>query len=103
MLTGDYGAFSILKQELARWPDAGLTPHVWLRDDDLIAPTEALDKLATLTGSHGCWPTYSPSCLKEEQPVMLRLIFSNGVPQGMRHQCERWWDCPAAQPRLTIM
>lgn len=38
-----------LQDELARWRDAGLTPNLWLRDDDAVEPTVRLDRLIALT------------------------------------------------------
>jgi hypothetical protein len=38
-----------LHDELVRWRDAGLTPDLWLRDDDAVEPTPQLDRLVTLT------------------------------------------------------
>lgn len=37
-----------LRDELAHWRDAGLTAALWLRDDDAIEPTPALDRLTGL-------------------------------------------------------
>lgn len=37
-----------LDQELARWQAAGLTLPLWWRDDDAIAPSPALDRLAEM-------------------------------------------------------
>src|SRR3546814_16712699 len=34
-----------LHDELVHWREAGLTPDLWLRDDDAIAPTPQLDHL----------------------------------------------------------
>jgi hypothetical protein len=41
-----------LRDELARWSDAGLRPALWLRDDDAVAPTPALDRLAALARTY---------------------------------------------------
>jgi hypothetical protein len=41
-----------LRDELAQWRDAGRTAALWLRDDDAIAPTPALDRLAGLARRH---------------------------------------------------
>lgn len=41
-----------LQDELAHWRAAGLTASLWLRDDDAIAPTPALDRLAGLARDH---------------------------------------------------
>ena len=42
-----------LQDELAHWRDAGLTASLWLRDDDAIETTPALDRFAGLTRDHG--------------------------------------------------
>lgn len=41
-----------LKDELAAWRAAGRTAALWLRDDDAVAPTPALDRLIALTREH---------------------------------------------------
>lgn len=38
-----------LRLEISRWEAAGRTARLWLRDDDVIEPTEALDRLLGLT------------------------------------------------------
>jgi peptidoglycan/xylan/chitin deacetylase (PgdA/CDA1 family) len=42
-----------LRAELDRWQAAGKTARFWLRDDDAIEPTPALEKLLGLTGAAG--------------------------------------------------
>jgi len=42
-----------LRMELDRWAAAGLTVRVWLRDDDAIAATEALDSFLATLARHG--------------------------------------------------
>lgn len=39
-----------LRDELVSWSNAGLTPELWLRDDDAVEPTPRLDRLIALTG-----------------------------------------------------
>lgn len=41
-----------VREELLRWQDAGRVAHLWLRDDDAIAVTPALARLAELCASH---------------------------------------------------
>jgi hypothetical protein len=53
--------------ELARWSDRGLTAELWLRDDDAVKPTPALDRLITLTAEFGI-------------PVALAIIPSRSGP-----------------------
>lgn len=42
-----------LQDELMQWRQAGLTASLWLRDDDAIEPTPALDRLIGLTRDFG--------------------------------------------------
>lgn len=42
-----------LHDELARWRDLDRPAELWLRDDDAIEPTPALDRLIALTGEFG--------------------------------------------------
>lgn len=42
-------AWDPLRQELARWAQAGRKPVFWLRDDDAVEPTPALDRILSLT------------------------------------------------------
>ncbi|MCX8280968.1 polysaccharide deacetylase family protein [Phyllobacterium sp. 0TCS1.6C] len=41
-----------LRHELERWKKAKLRPLFWLRDDDAVEPTPALDRLLALTRAH---------------------------------------------------
>jgi len=41
-----------LYEELQRWSDAGRVAGFWLRDDDAVEPTAALDRLLELTADH---------------------------------------------------
>lgn len=45
-------AWQKLDDTLRRWADAGRTASFWLRDDDAIEPTAALDRLLDLTARH---------------------------------------------------
>lgn len=44
--------FDDLESEFARWRREGLTPRFWLRDDDAIRPTPALDRLIGLARAY---------------------------------------------------
>lgn len=46
-------AWSDLADELARWRDAGREAPFWLRDDDAVEPTPALERLLDLTEPRG--------------------------------------------------
>lgn len=45
-------AWDALARELDLWGDAGKTADFWWRDDDAVAPGEALERLLTLSGQH---------------------------------------------------
>lgn len=53
--------FAMLEAELGRWAEAGLSASFWLRDDDAVAATPALDRLLRLASGHGA-------------PLMLAII-----------------------------
>lgn len=40
-----------VRQELAHWAEAGRKAQLWLRDDDAVKPTDALETLLTLTSA----------------------------------------------------
>jgi peptidoglycan/xylan/chitin deacetylase (PgdA/CDA1 family) len=42
-----------LRDELAKWADAGRKPALWFRDDDAVEPTLALERLIGLTRACG--------------------------------------------------
>jgi len=46
-------AWAPLEDELRRWRNAGRRPAFWLRDDDAVEPTPALDRLLSLTNQFG--------------------------------------------------
>jgi len=61
-----------LTTELARWRQAGRVADFWLRDDDAIEPTAALDRLLATTAAH-------------EVPVALAVIPAlTGAPLAER-------------------
>ena len=65
-----------LTTELARWLHAGRTADFWLRDDDAIEPTAALDRLLAITAAHAV-------------PVALAVIPApTGAPLAERLACE---------------
>jgi hypothetical protein len=53
--------WSLLSKELRLWAAAGLTPRLWLRDDDAVAPSQELDRLLSL-------------CERYEVPSVLAVI-----------------------------
>lgn len=44
--------FPLTRAEWSRWIDQGLRPLFWLRDDDAVAPTPALDRLSQICEDH---------------------------------------------------
>lgn len=53
--------WSLLTGELSLWSGAGLAPRLWLRDDDAVAPSKALDRLLGL-------------CDRYEIPLVVAVI-----------------------------
>jgi peptidoglycan/xylan/chitin deacetylase (PgdA/CDA1 family) len=45
-------AWQDLRDELTRWRDAGGVARLWLRDDDAVAPTTALERLLDISARH---------------------------------------------------
>ncbi|MCV3767604.1 polysaccharide deacetylase family protein [Rhizobium sp. TRM95796] len=45
--------WTVLNDELTRWADEGRTAPFWLRDDDAVEPTPALERLIGLTADLG--------------------------------------------------
>lgn len=65
-----------LTMELARWRQVGRIADLWLRDDDAIEPTAALDRLLAMTAAR-------------EVPVALAVIPApTGAPLAERLACE---------------
>jgi len=48
----DSMAWEPLRRELDRWQAAGRVARFWLRDDDAVEPTQALETLVGLAGEH---------------------------------------------------
>jgi len=44
--------WSLLADELRNWTTEGVKPQLWLRDDDAVAPSSALDRLLALCGRY---------------------------------------------------
>lgn len=72
------GVWQPLRDELARWINASRSVQFWLRDDDAVKPTEALERLLTLSNDY-------------EVPVLLAVIPSlTGAPLADRLKSERF-------------
>lgn len=54
-------AFPLLGEELAAWAEQDAAPSLWLRDDDAIAATPALDRLLALSNDY-------------QAPILLAVI-----------------------------
>ena len=63
-----------LEAELALWASHGTPARLWLRDDDAVQPTEALNKLALLTGQFDVPITIAviPFFVREELMTFVR-------------------------------
>jgi peptidoglycan/xylan/chitin deacetylase (PgdA/CDA1 family) len=68
-----------LRDELAHWLAAGRVADLWLRDDDAIAPTTALDRLLALTAVHAVPATLAVIPARAEQALAGRLSSAPNV------------------------
>jgi hypothetical protein len=87
-----------LTTELARWRQTGRTAEFWLRDDDAIEPTAALDRLLAMTAAHApvalaVIPAWTGAPLAErlarENHVTVAVhgwSHENHAPQGEKKQ-----------------
>lgn len=62
-----------LVEELARWQQAGRKAEFWLRDDDAVDPTPALDRLLDLTGEFAVPVTLAVIPAKTDGKLAVRL------------------------------
>jgi hypothetical protein len=92
-------AWAPLREGLDRWARAGRRPTFWLRDDDAIAPTPALDRLLTLTGRFeiplvlASIPAYATPALADRlvpEPLVRVAVHgwshANHAPEGEKKQ-----------------
>ncbi|WP_131195174.1 polysaccharide deacetylase family protein [Lichenihabitans psoromatis] len=70
-----------VREALDRTADDGGTTRLWLRDDDAIAVTPALNRLGDLSGSHS-------------MPVLLAVIPAGATAQLAAWVAERRWVTP---------
>jgi peptidoglycan/xylan/chitin deacetylase (PgdA/CDA1 family) len=103
--------WSPLRDELARWADAGRKPALWFRDDDAVEPTLALDRLVGLTRAHGVPVTLAviPAATGND---LARRLASEGhtsvVVHGWSHKnhaptSEKKQELGPDRPQITIL
>lgn len=92
-------AWEPLRDELARWQDAGRVAQLWWRDDDAVEPTAALDTLLDLSKGYAApitlavIPAHTGDALSErlsaEQRVNVAVhgwSHENHAPEGEKKQ-----------------
>src|SRR5919109_4059560 len=62
-----------LASELARWAEAGRIADFWLRDDDAVEPTGALDRLLVLAARYAVPPTLAVIPAHAQKTLAERL------------------------------
>jgi hypothetical protein len=100
-----------LAAELARWRQAGRVTDFWLRDDDAIEPTAALDRLLALTASHAVPVALAVIPAHTGAPLAERLVreghvtvavhgwsHGNHAPHGEKKQ-----ELGPQRPRETVL
>jgi peptidoglycan/xylan/chitin deacetylase (PgdA/CDA1 family) len=85
----DSAVWQPLLAELDRWQREGRVANLWLRDDDAVEPTDALDRFLDVTGRHGVPATLA--VIPEHTGLALahRLQESPGITvavHGWSHQ-----------------
>lgn len=78
-----------LAAELARWCDAGRVADLWLRDDDAVEPTAALDRLLASAGRYDVPATLAVIPAFAGDRLAARLSAAPGVTvavHGWRHE-----------------
>ena len=87
------------RAELDRWQRSGRTIAFWLRDDDAVQPTAALDRLLDLAGRHSIPTTLAviPAYAREQLAARLATephvsvavhgwAHDNHAPEGEKKQ-----------------
>lgn len=62
-----------LQNELLRWEENGRVAHFWLRDDDAVVPTSALDRLLELTADSSVPVMLAVVPRRTGEPLIRRL------------------------------
>jgi peptidoglycan/xylan/chitin deacetylase (PgdA/CDA1 family) len=68
-----------LYAELDRWKQAGRVADLWLRDDDAVQPTAALDRLLDLAGRHAIPALLAVIPAHAGEPLAARLALEPGI------------------------
>jgi len=67
------------RQELDRWRDKGYQARLWLRDDDAVEPTDALDSLLAITRQSSVPLTIAVIPASSGEALATRLSLENHV------------------------
>ena len=81
-----------IREEAALWRAAGRVPVFWLRDDDAVEPTPALDRLITLTAAYAVPLTLAVIPRRTGEPLAVRLDREDHVTvavHGWAHRSHR--------------
>ncbi len=93
--------FADLAAELARWRAAGRPVPVWWRDDDAVAPTPALDRLANLSRRHAV-PMALAVIPAQVAPVLAEAVGQNRHWTVLQHGWAHANHRPAGQKRAEL-
>jgi len=103
--------WSPVRQELARWQDAGREVHLWLRDDDAVAVTPALTRLAELCAGNGTPYLLAAIPSRADQDLAAFLAgqpLAEVAAHGWTHrnhgrEGERKQEFPAHRPKSEVL
>jgi len=85
----DDAVWQPLREELARWVDANRSARFWLRDDDAVKPTAALERLLALDKEHAAPLTLAVIPAHAEEQLARRLAGEGNTTvavHGWSHQ-----------------
>lgn len=92
-MTGD-AFWSPLMAELDRWAQAGQQLHLWLRDDDAVAPNPALDRLAAIADRFAA-PVLLAVIPMQAEPALATTLRSMPLLLPCQHGCRHRNLAPA--------
>ena len=85
-----------LAAELDRWSEAGRQIRLWLRDDDAVAPTPALDRL-WLLGERFALPVLLAVIPMQAEPALAEALHDRPSLLACQHGCRHVNHAPAGQ------
>lgn len=94
-------AWTALGDEITRWRAAGRKPRFWLRDDDAIEPTDALDRLLDVTHRNNV-PLALAVIPQGAGPALAQRLASESHVRALVHGWAHTNHAPAGQKKQEL-